>query len=90
MTRIAQLFSKLPSIISSLLALYAYVLLSQPGVQREALDFLNALLGSQPIELIPLGLFMPESFYKAETDSGYKYERNSRDTYVPRHKTEEE
>jgi hypothetical protein len=90
MSRISQFLSKLPSIISSLLALAAYVFLSQLTGSKEMLDFLHALGGNHPIELIPLSLFLPQSFRKTEGDGGYKYERNCRDTYIPRHASEEE
>jgi len=85
----SKFLSKLPSIISSLLALFAYVFLSKLTGSSEALDFLHALGSNHPIELIPLSLCVPHAFSKAKGDGGYQYERNRRDTYIPRHTSEE-
>lgn len=90
MTRMAKPLSELPRIISALLALGAYVFLNQSSISQEALDFFRALGSNHPIELIPLGLFIPQAFTKTEGDGGYKYERHDRDTYVPRHASEKE
>lgn len=90
MTRISQSLSKLPGVISALLALCAYLFLNLSSASREASDFFYALGSHFPIELIPLGLFVPQPFSKAEGDGGYQCERDRADADIPRHCGQEE